>query len=145
MYYCQDHREKKSTHYFETYCYVNFKTFSANTIFRWYTCRKIYIVKFNYFSGRPSKVKDRFWKCFDWPLCGWYWKKKYCWCVIKNICICVTQPILCRSVLYIYRMLYLQFLGSYDICIFYLHVIETCLKVAITMLCFCYSKSLFFK
>ena len=30
-----------------------------------------------------------------------------------------------------YRVLYLQFLGSYDICITYLHAIEGCLKVTI--------------
>ena len=34
--------------------------------------------------------------------------------------------------------LYLQFLGSYNICIIYLHVTEACLKVTSTMLYFCY-------
>ena len=34
------------------------------------------------------------------------------------------------------RMLYLQFLGSYNICIIYLHVIEVCLKVTTAMFFF---------
>ena len=37
---------------------------------------KFYIVKFNYFSGRPNKMEERFWNIFDWPLCWWYWKQK---------------------------------------------------------------------
>ena len=41
------------------------------------TFGKFYIVKFNYFSERPSKVKERFWNIFDWRLCWWYWKQKY--------------------------------------------------------------------
>ena len=30
------------------------KKLSSNNIFRWYTFGKFWIVKFNYFSGRPS-------------------------------------------------------------------------------------------
>ena len=40
-----------------------------------------------------------------------------------------------------HRVVYLQFLGSYNICIVYLHIIVACLKVAIAMFCFCYSKN----
>ena len=43
---------------------VNFMQFSSNTIFRWYTCRKFYMVKFSYFGGKSSKVKKKFWKMF---------------------------------------------------------------------------------
>ena len=39
---------------------VSLKKFSSNTIFRWYTFGKFYIVKFSYFGGRPIKVKERF-------------------------------------------------------------------------------------
>ena len=35
------------------------KKLPSNTIFRWYTCGKCYMVKFNLISGKPSKVKDR--------------------------------------------------------------------------------------
>ena len=40
-----------------------------------------------------------------------------------------------------YRVLNLQFLGSYNICIIYLHVIDTCLKVIIAIFYFCNSKN----
>ena len=40
---------------------VNLKKFSSNTISRLYTWGKFYMVKLNYFSGRPNKVKERFW------------------------------------------------------------------------------------
>ena len=41
-----------------------------------------------------------------------------------------------------HRVLYLSFLGSYDICFIYLHVIEACLKVTIAMFYFCHLKNL---
>ena len=47
---------------------VNPNKFSSNTIFRWYTFGKFYIVKFNYFSERPNTVKERFWNIFDWKI-----------------------------------------------------------------------------
>ena len=51
------------------YCWTfNLKKFSLNTIFRWYTFGTFCIVKFNYFSGRPNKVKEKFWNIFDWTL-----------------------------------------------------------------------------
>ena len=56
---------------------VNLKKFSSNTIFTWYTFGKFYIVKFNYFSGRPNKVQEMFWNIFDWSLCWWYWKYRW--------------------------------------------------------------------
>ena len=37
---------------------VNLKKFSSNTVFRLYTFREFYIVKFSYFSGKPNKVKQ---------------------------------------------------------------------------------------
>ena len=37
-------------------------------------------------------------------------------------------------------MLYLQFLGSYNICTIYLHGIDACFKVIIAMFYFCHSK-----
>ena len=37
---------------------VNLKKFSSNTVFRLYTFREFYIVKFIYFSGKPNKVKQ---------------------------------------------------------------------------------------
>ena len=36
---------------------VNLKKFSSNTVFRLYTFRELYIVKFSYFSGKPNKVE----------------------------------------------------------------------------------------
>ena len=60
---------------------VNLKKFSSNTIFRWYTFRKLWL--FNYFSGRPNKVKERFWNVSDWALCGWYMTWKCCWYLLK--------------------------------------------------------------
>ena len=36
---------------------VNLKKFSRNTIFSWYIFCEFYIVKFNYFSSRPNKMK----------------------------------------------------------------------------------------
>ena len=48
---------------------ISLKKFSSNTIFSWYNFGRFYIVKFNYFSGRPNKVKEMFWNIFDWPLC----------------------------------------------------------------------------
>ena len=44
---------------------VNLKKFSSITIFRWYTFGKFHIIKFNYFSGRPDKVKEIFWNICD--------------------------------------------------------------------------------
>ena len=40
-----------------------------------------------------------------------------------------------------YGVLNLQFLDSYNICIIYLHVIDTCLKVFIAIFYFCHSKN----
>ena len=37
---------------------VNLKKFSSNTVFRLYTFREFYLVKFSYFSGKPNKVKQ---------------------------------------------------------------------------------------
>ena len=37
--------------------YVNLKKLSSNTIFKWYISGKFYVVKFNYFSWKPNKVK----------------------------------------------------------------------------------------
>ena len=51
---------------------VNPNKFSSNTIFRFYTWGKFYMVKFDYFSRRPNKVEERFWNIFIWPLCLWY-------------------------------------------------------------------------
>ena len=53
---------------------VNLMKLSSNNNFRWYNFGKFYIVKFNYFSGKPNKVKEMFWNIFYWPLCWWYWK-----------------------------------------------------------------------
>ena len=39
---------------------VNLKKFSGNKIFRCYPYGKFYMVKINYFSGRPNKGKKRF-------------------------------------------------------------------------------------
>ena len=39
-----------------------------------------------------------------------------------------------------HKVLYLKFLSIYNTCIIYLHVIEACLKVTVSMFCFCYSK-----
>ena len=57
----------------------------------------------------------------------------------KNITgsISVTHPILCWSV---YTGAIPIILGSYNVCITYLHVIEACLKATIAMFCFCHSK-----
>ena len=52
---------------------VNLKKFSSNTIFRCYIFGIFYIVKFNYFNGRPNEVKKSFWNIFDGPL--WTIKK----------------------------------------------------------------------
>ena len=49
-----------------------------------------------FFSWRANKVKKSFLNIFNWPLCGWYWKLKYCLYVLKKICISVTHPVLCR-------------------------------------------------
>ena len=87
---------------------VSLKKPFSNTLFRWYTFGKFYLVKFSYFSGRPNKMKERFWNIFDWPLCGWYIKYKYCWYVLKNLYISNTHPILWGSVhtgCYIYNSL----------------------------------------
>ena len=73
-------KNDKKIHLFEVLVFwkrtviVDLKKFSSNTIFRWYTFREFYIVKFSYFSERPNKVKERLWNIFDWPLCWWYWK-----------------------------------------------------------------------
>ena len=40
-----------------------------------------------------------------------------------------------------HRVLHLSFLGSYNICAIYLHVIEVCLKVIIMKFYFCQSKN----
>ena len=39
---------------------VNLEKLSSNTIFGWYTFGRFHIAKFNYFNGRPNKVKERF-------------------------------------------------------------------------------------
>ena len=78
--------------------FLNLKKFSLNSVFRWYRFGKFYIVKFNYFSGRPYMVKERFWNIFDWALCEWYLKQSYCWYVFKDTCISVIRPILCGLV-----------------------------------------------
>ena len=53
---------------------VSLKKIFSNTILRSCAFGKFYIARFNYFSGRPNKVKERFWNIFDWLLCWWYWK-----------------------------------------------------------------------
>ena len=66
-----------STHFFwkcRFFFTATLKNFSSNTIFRWYTFGKFYIVKLNYFSGRPNKGRERFWNLSNWPLCWWYWQ-----------------------------------------------------------------------
>ena len=41
----------------------------------------------------------------------------------------------------LHMMLYVYLFGSYNMCIIYLHVIETCLKVTIAMFYFCHLKN----
>ena len=65
---------KYSFFFFKLASTVSLKKFSSNTILRSCTFGEFYIVKFNYFSGRPNEVKERFWYIFDWLLCWWYWK-----------------------------------------------------------------------
>ena len=48
----------------------NFDKFFSDTIFWWYACGKFYMVRFNYFSGRTSKVEKSFWKIF-WLTITW--------------------------------------------------------------------------
>ena len=100
---------------------VNLKKFSSNTIFRWYTFGKFYIVKFNYLSERPNEVKNRLSTML----------------VILEITISLVSI---KKPLYQYnppytkrvsshRFLYLEFLSTDNICIIYLHVIEACKKL----------------
>ena len=48
---------------------ISLNKFSSNIIFSWYNFGKFDIANFNYFGGRPNKVKEMFWKIFDWTLC----------------------------------------------------------------------------
>ena len=63
-------KKEKKIHVFEvliflkTSCYCQSQVFSLNTVFRWYTLEKFYVVIFNYFSGRPNKVKEDVLKYF---------------------------------------------------------------------------------
>ena len=56
----------------------------------------------------------------------------------KDICQCHPP---CTMRVNSHRVLHLQFLGSYNICITYLHVLEACLKDMIAMFYFSYSKN----
>ena len=73
--------------------YVSLMKFSWNTIFKWYIFGIFYIVKFNYFSWRPNKVKYRFWNIFDWSLWWRNWKYKYRWYVLNFFSNSGTYPI----------------------------------------------------
>ena len=53
--------------------------------------------------------------------------------MLKNFCISVTRPTQGEPV---HTGCYLLFLGSYNICIIYLHVTEGCLKVTNAMFYF---------
>ena len=50
--------------------------------------------KFNYFSGWPDELNERFWNILNWPLCEWQWKKNKLLVSNENTCISVTHPIL---------------------------------------------------
>ena len=57
--------------FLKTYCYCQSQEIFFKHHLWWYTFGKFYIAKFNYFSGRPYKVKEMFWNIFYWPLCWW--------------------------------------------------------------------------
>ena len=80
------------THFFGKRTVTVLMKFSSNTIFRWYTFGKFYIVKFNYFRWRHSNVNQRFFNILDWPLSWWYWKWQYRLQVLKISCISVPVP-----------------------------------------------------
>ena len=116
---------------------VNLKKFSSNTVFRLYTFRELYIVKFSYFSGKPNKVETGI-KIF---LIDTYAAnignnniaEKY----LKNSCESATYPILSGLAYtgwYVYK-------SSGYICIIYLHEIEVCSKNTIAIFYFFHSKN----
>ena len=73
-------KNSKKIHAFEVLIFwkrtviVNPKRFTSSNILRRYTFGRFCNSKFNYFSERPNKVKERFRNIFDWPLCWGYWK-----------------------------------------------------------------------
>ena len=99
----------------------------------------LHCLKFNYYSGRPNKVKERFWNTF-WLTTMLVIKEiKKSQVSIKNL-LYQCHPPYTRQVSS-HSVLYLQFLDLYNICIIYLHVIEACLKITIVMFYFCHSKN----
>ena len=86
------------------YCY-----FSSNTIFRWYTLGKFYIIKFNYFSGGARGFEIFLIDHFAGDIGNKNITDKY----LKNSCISVTHPILggsVNTVCYIYNSLVALFI-----------------------------------
>ena len=119
-----------STHFFwKGTVTVSLRKLSSNAIFRWYTFRKFYIVKFIYFSERPNTVKERFWNTFDWKIS----------LVSTKIFLHQCHPPYTR---WVSSHRFAQFLGFYNICIIYLHEIEARLKVTIAMFYFYHLKNL---
>ena len=113
-------------------------------IFRWCSFGKFYMVKFNYFTARPERRKSgrEVLKYFRLITMLAIYEIKMLLVRIKKYLYQCRPSLLCRSVhtgCYIYNslihMIYLF------ICIVYLHVIETCLKLWFLSLIFWHLKS----
>ena len=90
-------------------CTVNLNKFSSNTIFRWCTFGKFYIIKFNYFGEGARGFELFLIDHFAGDIVNKNIADKY----LKNSCISVTHPILDVSVntgCYIYNSLVALFI-----------------------------------
>ena len=98
-------KKDKNIHFFwKRTVIVNLKQFSSNTIFRWYTFGKFYIIKFNYFSEGARGFEIFFIDYFAGDTGNKNIAGKY----LKNLCTSVTHPIIGGSIntgCYIYNSL----------------------------------------